>query len=232
MSEAGDFELFSAPAAKEHDEKSDEKFKEEMKRAQKAHKQLKKEEGKARAKDDKLAKIIIQFLSKQSGGSDLFLLISRCVAQNISSKIIIAVLSLIDRNASEEIVNILEEIKNEMALVTLSHGDLNSLNPSQKLAIDKWIQNINTAVFHKPDRSLESLVLKSVSEDDKVISKISPVLIQLSAFIMRDYLAMEQSHIDVKILYDFMENVYVRMIKNLEEMVQGQKQLSSSENPE
>jgi len=70
MSEAGDFELFGAPTAKEHDEKSDEKFREEMRRAQKAMQQLQKEEGKARAHDDKLAQIIVQFLS-QSGSCNI-----------------------------------------------------------------------------------------------------------------------------------------------------------------
>lgn len=229
MAEEGDFELFGAPAAKEHDEKSDEKFREEMKRAQKAMQQLQKEEGKARAHDDKLAQIIVQFLS-QTGGTDLFLLISRCVAQDIPSELIIAVLSLVDRKASEEIENILEEAKKDTALVVPQYKDVDILNVAQKLAIDEWIKNITMAAAHKPHRTLDSVLLKSVAkESNELVHEISPPFVQLSAFIMRNYLAMQETHVEVQKLRDFMENVYFRMIQDLEEMVQGQKKIKGKE---
>lgn len=231
MAESGDFELFGAPAAKEHDEKSDEKFREEMKRAQKAMQQLQKEEGKARAHDDKLAQIIVQFLSQQGGGgTDLFLLISRCVAQDIPSELIIAVLSLVDRKASEEIVSILKEAKTDSALVVPQYKDVHTLNAAQKKAVDDWIRNITTAAAHKPHRTLDSVLIKSVAKGtNELVHEISPPFVQLSAFIMRNYLTMQETHVDVKKLRDFMENVYFRMIQDLEEMVQGQKKLSDKE---
>jgi len=229
MAESGDFELFGAPAAKEHDEKSDEKFREEMKRAQKAMQQLQKEEGKARAHDDKLAQIIVQFLS-QAGGTDLFLLISRCVSQDIPSELIIAVLSLVDRKASEEIENILKEAKKDTALVVPKYKDVDILNAAQKLAIDEWIKNITMAAAHKPHRTLDSVLIKSVAKDsNELVHEISPPFVQLSAFIMRNYLAMQETHVEVQKLRDFMENVYFRMIQDLEEMVQGQKKLEGKE---
>jgi hypothetical protein len=225
MSEAGDFELFGAPTAKEHDEKSDEKFREEMRRAQKAMQQLQKEEGKARAHDDKLAQIIVQFLS-QSGGTDLFLLISRCVAQDIPSELIIAVLSLVDRKASEEIVNILKEAKKEAALVVPQYGDIHTLNEAQKKTINDWIQNITVAAAHKPHRTLESVLIKSVAKGTKeLVREISPPFVQLSAFILRNYLAMQETQVEVQKLREFMENVYFKIIQDLEEMMQGQKKL-------
>jgi hypothetical protein len=232
MAETGDFELFGAPAAKEHDEKSDEKFREEMKRAQKAMQQLQKEEGKARAHDDKLAQIIVQFLS-QAGGTDLFLLISRCVAQDIPSELIIAVLSLVDRKASEEIKSILKEAKTDLALVVPQYKDVHTLNPAQKKAVDDWIRNITIAAAHKPHRTLDSVLIKSVAKDtNELIHEISPPFVQLSAFIMRNYLSMQETHVDVKKLRDFMENVYFRMIQDLEEMMQGQKKLEGKEEAE
>lgn len=225
MAESGDFELFGAPAAKEHDEKSDEKFREEMKRAQKSMQQLQKEEGKARAHDDKLAQIIVQFLS-QAGGTDLFLLISRCVAQDIPSELIIAVLSLVDRKASEEIENILRESKQDSALVVPKYNDVDILNAAQKLAIDEWIKNITMAAAHKPHRTLDSVLLKSVNKgSNELVREISPPFVQLSAFIMRNYLTMQETQVEVGKLRDFMENIYFKMLQDLEEMVGRQKKL-------
>ncbi len=231
MAESGDFELFGAPAAKEADEKSDEQFREEMKRAQKGMQQLQKEEGKARAHDDKLAQIIVQFLSQQGGsGTDLFLLISRCVAQDIPSELIIAVLSLVDRKASEEIESILEEAKRDSALVVPQYTDVHTLNAAQKLAIDNWIKNITMAAAHKPHRTLDTVLVKSVSKStDEIIKEISPPFVQLSAFIMRNYLTMQDTNVDVQKLRDFMENVYFKMLQDLEEMMQGQKKLEGTE---
>lgn len=222
--------MFGAPAAKEHDEKSDEQFREQMKRAQKARKQLQKEEGKARSNDDKLAQIIVQFLSQQGGtGTDLFLLISRCVAQDIPSELIIAVLSLVDRKASEEIENIIKEAKQDAALVVPAYKDVHTLNPAQKKAIDDWIKNITIAAAHKPHRTLDSVLVKSVSASGELVHEISAPFVQLSAFIMRNYLAMQETNVDVKKLRDFMENVYFRIIQDLEEMMQGQKVIESTE---
>lgn len=229
MAEKGDFEFMGAPAAQEADEKSDEKFREEMKRAQQSKKQLQKEEGKARAHDDKLAQIIVQFLASASG-TDLFLLISRCVAQDIPSELIIAVLSLVDRQASEEIANILKEAKEASALVVPQYKDMHTLSPEQKKGIDAWIKNITAAAAHKPHRTLDSVLIKSVSKgSQEVIREISPPLVQLSAFIMRNYLAVQDTHVDVQKLRDFMQSVYFRLLQDLEEMVQGQKKIEGSE---
>lgn len=226
MAEAGDFELFSAPAAQEHDEKADEQFREQMKQAQAALQQLQKEEGQARSHDDRLAKIIVQFLM-QTGGTDIFLLISRCVSQDIPSELIIAVLSLVDRQASEEIVKILKEAKASTALVVPEYKDVHNFTPAQKMAIDEWIRHITAAAAHKPHRTLDTVLIKSVAKNtQEVVLEISPPFVQLSAFIMRNYLAMQNTAVDFQKLRDFMENVYFRMIQDLEEMVRGQKKLA------
>lgn len=227
MAEAGDFELFSAPAAQEHDEKSNEQFREEMKRAQQALQQLYKEEGKARAHDNRLAQIIVQFLSGV-GGQDLFLLISRCVAQDIPSELIIAVLSLVDRQASEEIANILKEIKASTALMVPQYKHIHTFSPAQKQAIDEWIRHISVAAAHKPHRTLDSVLIKSVSPaTQELVIEISPPFVQLSAFILRDFLAMQNTLIEVQNLRDFMENIYFLMVQDLEQMMRGQKKLET-----
>jgi len=227
MAESGDFEMFGAPVAKESNEQSDEQFREEMKRAQKGRQQLKKEEGKARANDDKLAQIIVQFLA-QDGNTDLFLLISRCVALNIPSEVIIAVLSLVDRSASEEIENILKET-DKNALTVPDHSDIHSLSGGQKQAIDNWLKNITAAAYSKPHRTLESILIKKTAkESTEILREIAGPFVQLSAFIMRNYLAMQSITIDYGKLRDFMQSVYLKMIKDLETMVQGQQKLETS----
>lgn len=226
MSETGDFELFSAPAAKEHDEKADEAFREQMKQAQQAMHQLQKEEGKARAHDGNLAQIIVNFLS-HAGGTDLFLLISRCVAHDIPSELIIAVLSLVDAKASEEVSNILRGANQSAALIVPEYRETHALSPVQKQAIDDWLKKIMMVAAHKPHRTLETVLIKTTARGtNEVTREISPPFVQLSAFIMRNYLASQGTQTDFQQLREFVENIYFRMIQDLEEMIGGQKQLN------
>jgi hypothetical protein len=164
----------------------------------------------------------------QSGGTDIFLLISRCVAQDIPSELIIAVLSLVDRQASEEIVKILKEAKASSALVVPEYKDIHTFTPAQKKEIDDWIRHITAAAAHKPHRTLDTLIIKSVAKNtQEVVIEIAPPFVQLSAFIMRNFLAMQNTSVDFQKLRDFMENIYFRMIQDLEEMTRGQKKLSN-----
>ena len=230
MPEEGDFELFTGPAPKEKGEKSEEKFRDEMKRAQQALAQLQKEEGKAKANDHKLAKILIQFLS-QPENTDLFLLISRTIAQDIPSELILAVISLIDKNASEEIKGYLESAEGEKpaenkALTVTENKDFKSLSPDQKKTIDKWISTINEVALKKPHRVLESLIITKRSETNQATKEISPVLIQLSAFILRNYLNSQNVSLEFNQLKEFMQAVFVKLVKNLSELVEEQKKIT------
>ena len=222
MPEEGEFELFTGPAPSEKKEISDEKFREEMRRTQQAIKQLQKEEGKAKGYDFNLAAIILQFLS-QPQNTDLFLLISRTVAQNIPSELIIAILSLIDKKAQEEVKNFLEagkaEKAEEKALVIHQKADFESLSPQHKKAIDTWISHMAQVASKKPHRALESMVIPGPERE------LSSVLIQLSAFILRRYLSNHKIDIEFQSLYDFMQKVFVEMVKNLETLVKEQKKL-------
>jgi hypothetical protein len=229
----GDFELFQGPAAKEKSEMSDEKFRDEMKKMQQALAQLQKEEGKAKANDHKLATILIQFLS-QPENTDLFLLISRAIAQDIPSELILAVISLIDKKASEEVKGYLmsgaeaarsTEIK---ALIIPENKDFKSLPPEQKQAIDKWIATINEVAHKKPHRILSNLIVARRSEaadEDRVTREISPALVQLSAFILRNYLTAQNVSFEFTRLKDFMQAVFLKLVKDLSELVEKQKHI-------
>ena len=223
MAEEGEFELFTGPAPSEKKEMSDEKFREEMSRTQQAIKQLQKEEGKAKGYDFNLAMIIVQFLS-QPQNTDLFLLISRSVAQNIPSELLIAILSLIDKKAQEEVKNLLKAGKEaekspKRALVIHKKADFQNLSPEHKKAIDTWVSHMAEVSSKRPHHVLEAIVIPGPQRE------LSSVLIQLSAFILRRYLADHKIDIEFQNLYDFMQGVFVEMVKNLETLVKEQKQI-------
>ena len=223
MSEQGDFELFSGPTPSEKKEGSDEKFQEEIKKAQKAAKQLKKEEGKAKGNDNALAAIIVQFLGDPNN-TDLFILISRVVAQNIPSELIIAILSLIDESAHKEVKGLLEAGKDSGAskhtdLEVHQKADFNSLSPAQKKAIDSWILDLSNVAAKKPHQILETIIIPTPQR------QLSPMPIQLSTFILRKYLEKHQVDIEFEMLRDFMQKFFVELIKNLESLLEGQKKL-------
>lgn len=223
MSDQNDLELFSGPAASEKSEKSDEKFRDEMRATQAALAQLQKEEGTAKTNDFNLAAIIVQFLS-QPGNTDLFLLISRAVSQNIPSELIIAILALVDKRSQEEVKGLLESGKkhghsDETALTIHKKADFESLSPAHKKAIDKWIENIAKVAMSKPHRVLETIVMQGPQR------QLSIVAVQLSAFILRNYLKKHDIEIEYQNLRDFMQGVYVEIVKNLEDLVKEQKQL-------
>lgn len=230
MAEQGDFELFSGPAPSEKKEMSDEKFQEEMRRAQQQLAQLQQEEGQARAQDHNLARIIVQFLS-QPGNTDLFLLISRCVGQDIPSELLLAILSLVDEKASQEVKGYLESPQapaGSTALTVAQKADFQTLPPEQKKTIDDWITSIYQVGSKKPHRVLESVLVKrrpKAHETGHLVSEISSTLVQLSAFILRNYLTTHKIDHDFERLHEFMQNVFVGFVKSLEEQVKGQKQI-------
>jgi len=223
MSDQNDLELFTGPAPSEKGEKSDEQFREDMKRTQQALAQLQKEEGQAKTNDFSLSSTIVQFLN-EPGNTDLFLLISRAVAQNIPSELIIAIISLVDKRSQEEVIGLLEGGKkhghsDETALVIHKKAEFESLSPAHKKAIDKWIENIANVAGKKPHRVLETIVVPGPQR------QLSIVIIQLSAFILRNYLKKHDIEIEYQNLRDFMQGVYVEIVKNLEDLVKEQKQL-------
>lgn len=223
MSETGDFELFNAPAAKESSEQSDEQFREEMRQTQAAVKQLQKEEGQAKAQDNNLAGIIVQFLG-QPQNTDLFLLISRMVAQNVPSEFILAMISLIDEAAHQEVTSYLTAGKltnpiESTALTIHPKTEFTSLPPEHKGVIDAWVKQLNESALHKPHRILETLIQR------RPTTALAEAPVQLGAFILRRYMEKYQVEYDFDHLRDFFQSVILEIIKNAETLLEGQKQL-------
>lgn len=210
---SNDFELFKAPAAQEKDEKADEKFREEMKRAQQAMQQAQKDEGKAKGFDLVLASIIVRFLS-QPQNTDLFLLISRVVSLNLPSEFVIAILSLDDDKARQVVVGLLAEGKkgpheSHSALAIRHEANFQTLSPELKKEIEAWAADMAAVAGRTPEHILEAILLPGLEK------QISPVLIQLSAFILRNFLAKHQVAMEYADLRDFMERVFLEIVKTL-----------------
>lgn len=212
---SNDFELFKAPAAQEKDEKSDEKFREEMRRAQQAMQQAQKDEGQAKGYDLALASIIVRFLG-QPQNTDLFLLISRVVALNPPSEFVIAILSLVDQKAQQVVAGFLAEGKkhgshhdSHSALAIRHEADFQTLSPQRKKEIETWVADMSQVAGRSPERVLEAMLIPGHEK------AISPVLVQLSAFILRNYLASHQITMEYSHLRDFMEGVMVEIVKSL-----------------
>lgn len=231
MPDSHDFELFAGPQPSEKREMSDEQFREEMRKAQAALQQLWQEEGKSRAQDFNLAQIIIRFLS-QPENTDLFLLISRVVSQDIPSELILAVISLTDPVAAKQVRSLLTTSERSTALTPVSVGHMESLNPETRKEIDQWILTISQAAMQKPQRSLESLLKRRRAEvpygGEPLVHEVTPSIVQLSAFVLRNYLARQKLNFDFNILHDFMMAVFVELVKLLETTVKEQKRLSSA----
>jgi len=227
MADPGDAELFMGPQPSEKREMSDEQFREEMRKTQAALQQLWQEEGKSRAQDFNLAQIIIRFLS-QPENTDLFLLISRVVAQDIPSELILAVISLTDPVAAKQVKSLLAGVPTKALTVTSPSG-MESLSPESKKEIDQWIMVINMAANQKPHRTLESLLKRKRAETGvPVVYELSTALVQLGAFVLRNYLAHHNFSPEFERLHDFMQAVFVELVKQLETAVQEQKRIGAS----
>jgi len=227
MSEVGGLDSFDVQGASEASEQSQEQFREGLRRSQAAAQQQQKDEGKARQKDDQLAKIIVQFLAQPSH-TDLFLLISRCVSQNIPSEVIIAVLSLIDRTAYVEMERILHEADPSQLPAVIENRGLNQLSEGQMEAINQWLNNVHLVAAKKPFHVLQNILVMIRKEKGvEPVREISPSFIQLSTFMLRDYLAMQNTEVEFDLLSGFIQSAYLKIISELKDQVTDQKQLKS-----
>lgn len=222
MPEVGGFEQFDGLMGSEAAEMSDEQVREEARQSQAAKAQLQKEEGKAKQNDNILAQIIVQFLG-QPANTDLFLLISRVIAQNIPSELIVAILSLIDEGAQTQVTGLLAagtDASPASSGSRQSTSDFGSLGAEQKKKIDDWLENMRLVSLSKPHKTLDSMLLKVQDRP------LSPALIQLSAVILQRYLEKQGGSFELAHLRDFMQDVFVKIAKELANLVAGQRKLS------
>lgn len=207
MSEAGGFES-AAPdeGVGSGGEQVSEQAKERFQQAQQQIKQILREEKKARKRDDRVARTIVQFLGDEKY-AHLFQLISRLVARDCPSIFILALLSLIHQGSLEAVEDYIAEHRVAIEEPT-AHKHLfrsKALPEEVQQTILRWITRLQLVLSIDAEKILIRLMVDEGNIDGTVL--------QLTAFVLVDFfeslshpIPYEQLQpIAVKILQDTIE---------------------------
>lgn len=212
----------------------------------------KQQEGKQKKKEDKLSAILLKFI-RNSARKDITLLISRCLEQNIPAVFILAIILLGNKEIQEEVgihlqltdgnpgtdtvaassdsnegntsLADLEQKEFHGALVTLG-GD-QSLPLKMRLGIDLWTRSIWDAIEPIPEKFFKTAV--EFSENQQTAPMPKPVVIQLAAFILRDYFKENHFEQDFENVKSFAEFLLKGLLVRLKKQTKEQKQLGGEE---
>lgn len=205
----GDLDL---PQAQEATEEAQEKFQERVAAAQKALKQLKKDEGKKKKQDNHLAKIIAYFL-QTSGNTDLAGLIAQLAENDTPSDFILALLALVDTQSRDAIAIKKEQLLLEGAqsvqvkVLNLEEKELVDLSTVMKQALDVWFEDIYIVAQSETEKIMEKTLDHDLNIDLNVI--------QLAAFLMQRYLQKQGNKMEYNEIYQFvtvaLKTVYERL---------------------
>ncbi|MFC1599800.1 hypothetical protein ACFL3T_02110 [Patescibacteria group bacterium] len=224
-----DFEIFGGvDDSGGVDEASFEKFKERIKAAQAQIKAIQKGEQKVRKKEEKLIKILLRFV-KNHQKKDIMLLIARLLEQNIPSIFILSIVLLgnedvLNEDESKTLLKAPEKSKDieEMSLATMDKDQL--LPVKLKVRIDDWLKSILSSALDNPHKLLQTAL-----DSDKHV--ILP-LVQLCAFILRDYLEKHKEEANYEDLKDFSQFFLSGIMEKVADKVLKQKELKDIEDPE
>lgn len=221
-----DFETFGGVEQPgQIDQGSFEKFKERVKAASAQIKALKKGEQKVREKENKLIKILLKFV-KNHQKKDIMLLIARLLEQNIPPVFVLSLVLLGNEDVLKEAEeqHLLKageggssekEVANNKALAFID--DKQALPLELKIKIDEWMKNILTQGLEDPKR-----IIKTAYDDD---GNIKLPLIQLSAFILRDFLEENKQEPEYEKLKEFSDFFIGGILKKIKEKAESMKEL-------
>jgi len=220
----GDFESFGGfDAGEGMDAASFEKFKERMKAAAAQIKALKKGEQKQRKKEEKLIKILLKFV-KSSKKQDIMVLIARLLELNVPAVFILSIVILgneeyFDNEEGRQVLLDGQKLQNGADEKSLVFLDRDKVLPLElKIKIDAWMKNIFSLSMEHPHR-----LLKTVFDKDDVL--VLP-LIQLSSFILRDFLEKNEQKADYEQLKEFCSFFLNGVIKEVQQKIEETKELN------
>jgi hypothetical protein len=190
---------------------SDEVFHDKQRKATATRKAMQKAEASARKKDSQLAKVIGRFLQTHSNTA-VMLLIARCLEQNIPAGFILGILALVEDEAKEEFEALLGEavalLDSPKEKNTASKAlAVNELPHHIKQAIDAWVEGLFAFGITQPTR-----LITTASSD---AGEIFPSLIQLTTFVLQQYLEKEK----VELQHENAKGFAGLILKNLLERV-------------
>jgi hypothetical protein len=209
-----DFESFAGPEQGDKvDAASFEKFKERIKAASAQIKAAKVQEQKKRKKEQNLIAILIKFV-KGNQKKDIMLLIARLLEENLPPLLILSIVMLGHEDLVKEVELEGEKTDNQ----ALAFFEKEQVLPLEiKVEIDKWIKNVLTQALDNPKK-----LLKTVYDADE---NIKLPLIQLSSFILRDFLESKKQETDYEKLKEFSDFFLNGVLKQVKKQQETQKEL-------
>ncbi len=223
-----DFESFTGPEQGDQvDAASFEKFKERIKAASAQIKASQIQEQKQRKKESKLIAILLKFVKNQQK-KDIMLLIAKLLEENVPPVFVLSIVML----GNDEIVKELqiEEQKqlknpvpnNDPQNKTMEIFDKEKVLPFEiRVEIDKWMGNILKYALESPKR-----LIKTIFDAD---DNLKLPLIQLTAFILRDFLESKNRKSDYEKLKEFSEFFLNGVMKQVKTHMEEQKELKGGD---
>lgn len=234
-----------------------EAFKERMKAAAAQIAAIKKEEGKQKQSEEELLRILLAFI-KHSQKSDLVLLISRALEQNIPANFILAIILLSNEDIKRQVGESFFQLSGGKS--ELSEMPTNSLNESHseeptsqgselvfftgqdssfplkmRIELDSWIKNMLLIAEQVPHKLIKTAYKIEMIEQPKEYDYEDPkyeenrtikmALIQLSAYILREYFEQNSHEEEYNNLYTFSEFILSGILTKTEEGLDNRKLL-------
>ncbi len=163
-----------------------EQAREQFAAAQAAMQQIRKEEKKAKKRDDGVAQMILQFLN-DTQRTHLATLIARLVAINCPSPFILAILSLISDGCKTVVSDYLTE--KQIAIDASQSQDTqkamtSGLDMHDNVELMEWIMRMETVLSTDHENILNTLIVDE--------SNIDGTVLQLTTFVLQSFLAEHQ----------------------------------------
>jgi len=214
-----------------------EAFRERMAAAAAQIAQIKKEEGKQKKKEEELLKILLKFV-KTSSKTELVLLVSRVLEQNIPANFILSIIVLSNPEIHEEVGHF-KMLENQpgatsQALVFFNAND-DTLPLKVKISLDNWIKNLLIQAEENPQKLLKTAFEVEMRELPKEwefeeskyerIERVRPILVQLITSVMREFLEQNNASEPFDKLYDFAKFIITGILNKTRENLEGRKLL-------
>lgn len=215
-----------------------EAFREQMRAASQQLKALQKGEQKRKKKEEKLAKLLTQFLQRKSGRTDLAFLAAHVLALNIPPAFVLAVLLLGDRESQQDLTMAAKEddkglevevMSGEMIQnVTLDSEDFALLltedSARSQLMIDEvlvWME-----MLYMQARNDQMRILKNGYDE---FHHIHPTMMEYMATVMTHFVADNEIGVPAENLKTLADRILTRIFNLLEENMAKLQQLRNQE---
>ncbi len=203
-------ELNTGGATQEATKEDQERFRDQYRKSQAAIKKIFQQEDKKRKQDFTLAHIIVQFLNDPRF-TRFFVLISRIVAKNVPSDILLAILSLIHKESAKAIGE-----KQLVIQKTEMIPQSEELFPDRvKAEINRWTENIVAVAIAEPHKTLETILDHNWNIDENII--------ELSAAVLQQFFEIRQLEIPpIENMRNFFHEFFPSLTSMLENQVHEQ----------